>query len=341
MNIKRVAFLSVTALAMVLMILDTETALHAANDGVEICLRTIIPSLFPFFFLSAIINSALIGTNLPILRPLSRICRIPMGTESLLILGLIGGYPVGASAIHASFATGEISRRTAQRMLAFCNNAGPAFIFGIMSVLFENKLACWVLWAIHIGSAILVSLFLPADEEDGCIQKEAKTLTATQGLQTALKNTASVCGWVVLFRIAIGFMQRWFLWLFPPAIQVLICGLLELSNGCISLSTIPAMGLRFIFASVFLAFGGICVTMQSSSVVGSLAIKSYCLGKIMQTALSLLFSAILQGFLFPESTIKLPVFLYLPGIIVFLFPVLKNAVAFPKTVRYNRLKSPE
>lgn len=339
MQLKKVLSLSVTAFIMVLMILDTETAFYSANEGVEICLRTIIPSLFPFFFLSGIINSAIIGANSPILRPISTLCRIPAGAESLMILGLIGGYPVGASAIQAAHSAGNIKRETAQRMLSFCNNAGPAFLFGILSPLFENKLALWALWGIHIGSAIAVSMLLPAGKSDECTQSSHHYITITQALHLAIRNTATVCGWVVLFRIAIGFLDRWFLWLFPREWQVLLRGLLELSNGCISLSLISADGLRFVVASVILAFGGICVAMQTATVIGDLSPKSYWLGKAMQTAISLLLSGIMQSFLFSSTAVRFPFLLYLPGLLVLSYPILKKIVAFPKNMRYNREKS--
>lgn len=324
---------------MVLMILDTEMAFYSANEGVDICLRTIIPSLFPFFFLSGIINSALIGTNSPLLRPLSALCRIPAGAESLMILGLIGGYPVGASAVYAAYSSGSIKRKSAQRMLSFSNNAGPAFIFGILSPLFENKLSIWVLWSIHICSAITVSMLLPAEKTENCTQTSSHTISITQALQLAMRNTATVCGWVVLFRIVIGFLNRWFLWLIPKQWQVLLCGLLELSNGCISLSLISSDGLRFVVASVLLAFGGICVAMQTTSVIGDLSAKSYWFGKAMQTALSLLFAGIAQNFLFPKSAIYFPFILYIPGVLTLTYPILKKTVAFPKNMRYNREKS--
>ncbi len=339
MQLKKALSLSVTAITMVLMILDTEMAFYSAKEGVDICLGTIIPSLFPFFFLSGIINSALIGTNSPLLRPISTLCRIPAGAESLMILGLIGGYPVGASTVYAAYTAGSIKRNSAQRMLAFCNNAGPAFLFGILSPLFENKLALWALWGIHIGSAITVSILLPAGKSEECTKSSHHSITITQALPLAIRNTATVCGWVVLFRIVIGFLDRWFLWLFPNEWQVLLCGFLELSNGCISLSLISADGLRFVAASVLLAFGGICVAMQTTSVIGELSPKSYWFGKSMQTALSLLFAGITQNFLFPESAIRFPFILYLPGVLALTYPILKKTVAFPKNMRYNREKS--
>ena len=46
------------ACAMLVMILDTRTAVISARDGVLLCLNTVIPSLFPFIVLStALLNN--------------------------------------------------------------------------------------------------------------------------------------------------------------------------------------------------------------------------------------------------------------------------------------------
>ncbi len=339
MNGKRIAFLCASILSMVLLILDAETAFLSASDGIDICIRTVIPSLFPFFFLSAIINNALTGLSLPAFRPIRRLCRLQEGTESLLLLGMIGGYPIGASGIRNAFASGCISEEQARRMLAFCNNAGPSFIFGMVSVLFENKAAAWALWGIQLLSAICVAVLLPGGMGETCKMKKAEPLTAAKALRLSIRNISVVCGWVVLFRIVYGFCNRWFLWLFPKPIQVLFCGFSELANGCVSLSEIASPGLRFIFAAVFLAFGGMCVGMQTASVIGELSIKSYWKGKMMQTLLCLLFADISQYALFPGEAFPLPVSFCVPGILLLFLPVLKKAAAFPKIMGYNRKNS--
>lgn len=339
MNGKKIVSLCVAALAMVLLILDAEAALISAADGIEICMRTVVPSLFPFFFLSAIINNALSGLSSPIFRPLRRLCRLPEGTESLLLLGMIGGYPIGAAGIHNAFTSGYISKDQAQRLLSFCNNAGPSFIFGMVSVLFENKAAVWVLWGIQILSAICVAALLPGTAGDRCVIKKAESLTATEALRLSVRSISVVCGWVIIFRILYGFCSRWFLWLFPKPIQVLFCGLLELANGCVSLSEIPSAGLRFILCAVFLSFGGVCVGMQTASVIGELSSRCYWKGKIIQTCLCLLFAGICQYVLFPEDAMHLPVPFYIPGICLLFCPFLKKATAFPKIFGYNRRNS--
>ncbi len=339
MKSNRTVTLSITCFSMILLILDAKTALYSAIQGLDMCVRAVIPSLFPFFFLSAIINDRLLGVNSKLLRPLSRICKIPEGSESILLLGLVGGYPVGAASIHEAYRGNALSKEQATRMLSFCNNAGPAFLFGMLAPVFENPVALWVLWGIHISSALLVGMLLPGNSGDRATLSHMPSVTPAKAMQITLRNLSLVCGWIVLFRIILGFFERWFLWLLPRELQILLCGLTELSNGCLSLSVLPCSGLRFLLAAVFLSFGGVCVCMQTASVIGDLPLKSYFIGKLLQTAITVVFAGIAQAVLFPSDHLELSVFLFFSAILLFFIPLSKKAVAFHRNISYNGRKS--
>ena len=188
MKNKRLVTLAVSAIGILLLILDAKTALASATEGITLCLTTVIPSLFPFFVLSAVINSALSGTKVSILRPISRLCRLPAGAESILILGLIGGYPVGAASIRQGYKTGILCKKDSERMLAFCNNAGPAFIFGLLSPILGNIGLCWALWIIHISSAIVVGILIPGGSKETVTVHSAQPLGVTQAMQLGIKK---------------------------------------------------------------------------------------------------------------------------------------------------------
>lgn len=290
------------AIGLLVLILDTKTALSGASQGLELCIRTVIPSLLPFFVLSCLLTSALTGESIPILRPLGRLCGVARGAESLLLIGMLGGYPAGAQCV----AQANLRRQDAQRMIAFCNLAGPAFLFGIVAGKFSNPYAPWLLWGIHIISALFVAMLLPGKSREAAVLRSGNPLAISDALQRSLRIMASVCGWIILFRILIAFLERWFLWLLPIPAQVAITGILELSNGCCDLGRISIEGLRFIIAAAILAFGGLCVTMQTVSVTNGLSLKTYLVGKVLQVLISILMAALLQ-----VTQIKIPVFFWI------------------------------
>lgn len=279
------------AFGLLVLILDTKTALTGASQALELCIRTVIPSLLPFFVLSILLTSALTGESIPFLRPLGRLCGVPRGAESLLLIGMLGGYPAGAQCV----AQANLRKQDAQRMIAFCNLAGPAFLFGIVAGKFSSSYAPWLLWGIHIFSALFVANLLPGKSRETAVLRSGNPLRISDALQRSLRIMASVCGWIILFRILIAFLERWFLWLLPIPAQVAITGILELSNGCCDLGRISSEGLRFIIASAILASGGLCVTMQTVSVTSGLSLKTYLVGKFLQVLFSIFLAALLQA----------------------------------------------
>lgn len=303
------------AVMMAALIIDSPTALSGAAQGVQLCISTVIPSLFPFFVICNLITAGLSGKNHHFFAPFERALKIPVGTGDLVIMGLLGGYPIGAQCIAQRFQNKQLSKEQAQRMLAFCCNAGPAFLFGIGATLFTGKWICWLLWAIHLFSAFLVSLLIPKGENTSCVTAVSKPLSIAQALQSAVRSMGLICGWIVFFRTIIHFCNRWFLFLIPSNCQLLFTGLLELTNGCCDLVDISSLGLRMQLFSLFLGFGGLCVLLQTSSVLygTGLSITSYFFGKLGQSSLSFLLCVLVQSCLSTDDA-------HWPTLSVWLFP---------------------
>ena len=135
----------------------------ATREGVALCLQTVLPSLFPFFVLS----SLLVQSDVP--RLLSRamagvmypLFGVSGAGASALILGLLGGYPVGARTVAELYGRGEIAREEAEQLLAFCNNSGPGFFLGVCgTAVFGSARAGAYLYLIHVGAALVTGVLL-------------------------------------------------------------------------------------------------------------------------------------------------------------------------------------
>ena len=274
------------ATGMMALILDSKAALQGAQEGVKLCIQTLIPSLFPFFFLSNILSASMMGRRLRLLKPIGRLCRIPEGSEYILLCGFLGGYPVGGQCIGDGLNARILSKQDARRMLPFCNNCGPAFLFGITSYLFERWYVSWFLLFIQMLSAIAAGMILPGGGGN-CIPEKKREVSVIESLQHAIRSITAVCGWIIIFKTFLTFLHRWVMWYFPTEIQVITSGILELSNGCISLTSIPDVRVRFILCAGFLSFGGFCVAMQSFFAAGSSDKQLYFPGKVLQCSIAM------------------------------------------------------
>lgn len=290
-------------LVMLFLIFDAKTAAAGASEGIDLCLRSVIPSLFPFLFLSIIFTSSLANLDFAPLRGICRLCKIPDGCASILIMSFLGGYPVGAQAVYRAWREGKLNTNSARRLLGFCNNCGPSFIFGILGSFFSLKCASWLLWSVQILSSLLVGALLPGECESTINMQSSKPVSFTGALTNSVRAMTSICGWVILFRTLLVFLNKYIPFSFSAALNVIFGGLLELTNGCFLLDQIPNEGVRFIVASVILTGGGLCVFLQTCSVTDELGTGMYFPGKLLQSCISLILSVVTAVIIYPLDSI--------------------------------------
>lgn len=301
-------------LVFILLILDTKTATSGASQGIELCLETLIPALFPFLFLSSISKNLLLGTSSKLATLVTLPLKLPSGTESIFLLGILGGYPVGAKLVSDAYKNGDIPKADAERMLMFSSNAGPSFIFGVMDLMFNETWVPWLMWIIHISSAYLVGVLYSATTRTRQYYKPGKSsFQLTDAVADSVKTSGLICGWVIAFKILISFLNKYFFKKLPVFLKVLFYGLLELSNGSVSVANIDNCGLRFLSALLIITFGGLCVTMQTASILSGLSLKHYLTGKLLQCLFAIAIALPMQAFVFdtPYRTWKYPFLLFI------------------------------
>lgn len=285
-----------------------QQAAQAVRDGAMLCLQTVVPALFPFFVLCSLLIS--LGFAGLLARPMERLMRplfgLPGSCASAVILGFLGGYPVGARTVRQIYEQGGCSRREAESLLSFCNNAGPGFFLGVVGVgVFGSVRVGLTLWGIHIFSALLAGLLLCRRSKIAGhfpVRRPAPQPFATaltQAVTSSLTALLGVCGFVIFFCTllelvdASGLLRQ----LCVAAQGVSGCsphnaaafwkGLLELTAGVTSLS--PQRE-SFVLAAGLLGFGGLSVHGQTAAVLGScpLSMERYALGKLLQALFSVL-----------------------------------------------------
>lgn len=273
----------------VMLLAQAQTAADAVREGIELCLRAVIPSLFPFFAVSSLLVSlgAADGAGRLLARPFGRLFRCGGAGCAALLLGLVGGYPVGARTAAALVRQGTLTREEGGRLLTFCNNAGPAFAVGVAGVtVFASARVGAYLYLIHIAAALATGLLLcrrGSPSPSAAVPAPAVTGLA-QRLLSAVTDAAAamgrVCAFVVfalvLLRLAETATGTWS----APA-----AGFVELTNGILRL-TPDRRG--FVTAAALLGWGGLSVYGQTAAVTAGSGIPlgRYLPAKAVQAALS-------------------------------------------------------
>lgn len=299
-----------------------QESMNAAKTGLQLCYNVIIPSLFPFFVLSSLVVdlglAGYIGRALEkIMRPLFN---VPGSCASALALGFIGGYPVGARTAISLYEKGMCSKAEAERLLAFCNNSGPAFILGVVGAgIFSDSRVGVLLYLAHAAASICVGVLFRfykkregAGNQGGRLSFETQRISVafTGSIKNSFLSTLNICAFVVFFTVVIrmltvsgalpalaggisfllsplGFTEQWG--------ERLLTGVLEISSGVWSLTGAGSLSGRLSMAAFMLGWAGLSVHCQVLSFMGGsgLSVRTYLVGKLLHGGLSTLFVSLL------------------------------------------------
>ena len=232
--------LAATLAALGALLLCSQAALESARAGLNLCAQMIVPSLLPFFILSSLLQQlGLPGILGRWLSPVTqRLFGIGGAGASALLLGVTGGYPLGADAVARLRRSGTLTREQAERALAFCNNSGPAFLVGAAGVgVFHSAGYGLLLYGVHVLSAVIVGmLFAPRSggfppEERAQIAAVSLSQALPEAVRSAVRAVLTVSGFVVTFSVVTGVLDA--SGLLPALVGTLAARLgLDLSEWC-------------------------------------------------------------------------------------------------------------
>ena len=270
-------------------------AAEGARRGMSVCATVIVPSLLPFLVLSALLNA--LGFPQLLAQAAGGLMGALFGASGAaaapLLLGLTGGYPVGAASVADLVRRGEIDENEGSRLLPFCNNTGPAFIIGAAgSGVFGSAAVGLLLYASHILAAVCVGVLFSVGAPRK--QNETSRLTlAVRSLASALPESVkgavtamlNICGFVVFFSVVTALLDA--LGVFSDAAgrlavhahlelrfaRALLAGILELGSGISALRGLTAAPGNLALAGFLLGFGSLSVHCQTLAAVSGTNIK--------------------------------------------------------------------
>lgn len=312
---------------LIVLILDSQHSAEFAWEGLELCLKTVIPSLFPLFVLSGWLLSFPVQEGNGVTRMAESLLSLPPGRGRLFLLGAVGGFPLGAQCIVQGMNQG-LTREDGEDMLGYCNNCGPGFLFGILPKLFSDAKLPGVLFLIQLEAAVAVCLLWPrhGPSKPMGTPTESQAPSLTQAISRAAASMTSVCAWVILGTVVVGFFRRWFVPLLPEAMGYVLTGMIELTTGVLNLQQLASPSMRFVLCAGFICFGGICVLMQISALCApqGLSMATCIKQKLLQGGLGVVLAV---GYL----RFRFPMLILVPVGVIFR----KIAVAFSKQTVYN------
>lgn len=266
----------ITVLAYVYLFAFPREASAAVTDGLRLCAAVVLPSLFPYFVLTnCVVSSGIAERVSDRIRFCGRLLNVQNGASALL-LGFLGGYPLGAKTLAALAKEDRISNRQASDLLPLVNNGGASlFLSMIGGKLFGSIYIGVMLLCIHILSAVAVSLlFRPVNTTERTERRtrsfsEFRFVSAVHdAAATALTVSAFIVVFAVITNAAAQVLGR------KSLAALLLSGALELSGGChAAVSSSLPESLRAALCSLFAGWGGLCIHAQTAAVLDGIDIR--------------------------------------------------------------------
>lgn len=306
-------------LFVIILISYPQEVAEAVKVALILCSKTVIPSLFPFFVLSKFITGIRLTAVFDrifnkLMKPLFSVSG---SLSSALILGICGGYPIGASTCADIYNAGNCTKKEAERALLFCNNCGPAFIIGaIGSGVFKSTKTGVFLLIIHILSAVAIGIFARFFSPINAAERHLYTAqqkplpkisTAfTRAVSSSLSSILAISAYIVIFSVIVriagisyilpmisGVLSKLFLF-DCEVIEAFLSGILEMTTGAFSIVDKADFKTSFVLISALLGWGGISVHFQTLSALEEtdLDTKQYFIGKLLHGAACAIFSTV-------------------------------------------------
>ena len=274
--------------SMALLLICSAEAQQAVRDAMALCAQSVVPSLFPFFVLSSLFIdlgcAEILGQSLsPIMH---RLFGISGAGGTAFLLGIIGGYPVGGRTVGELYRSGQCEREECERLLAFCNNAGPSFILGIagLGCFGSVRIGVW-LYLIHVSAAIIVGLLCRHRQYGEQAMIKTGRIRWVDALIKAVRDGAVsmlyICSFVVFFLVLLRLFSR-----FTGMEHGAVLGIIEMTNGILHLESSRQ---DFVWAAGLLGWSGLSIHCQTMAVLrdSGLSMKHYFIGKVLQAVISM------------------------------------------------------
>lgn len=311
-TIRRIAAVFICAV-MPILVFFPERYVPAALEGIKLWALCVLPSLFPFFFLTLLLTKNYCVERLARAfdRPSKLLFRCGGVSVYVFFMSVLSGYPVGARLIGELREKGVIGKDEATRMSALCSTSGPLFIVGSVGTgMLGDKSIGLIMLVCHILSAFLCGICFRFYGKSDRACPHAEPLIARirpdnvlyESVYGAVISILCVGGFICLFytlseiladfKILLPLEYLFNALLAPLGVEnigkAFAAGLIECTRGCGMLSQSASASAVAAPCCALISFGGVSVIFQSAVYLSKAGadMRMFLLSKTLQTLFS-------------------------------------------------------
>ena len=266
--------LTVAALGVFLALRYAEECRSGVENGIKLCIEVLIPSLFFFMTVAAYLVQSGVADRL--CRPLGRVShllfRLPASSLAIILLSLLGGYPVGAACSAMMHRDRRLSPSEAAKTVYVAVAAGPGFLVNyIGDALLGNVHAGWALLTAQVLAVLLTGVLVGHTVKSVPLPRSPAPVTSPKNLlisavQSASRAALGMCAMVLLFCALSEIIDA----VIPNrSLCDIAAAIVEITNGVYR----NADRLPLYITAFFIGFGGLSVHFQIFSVVGDIPLN--------------------------------------------------------------------
>ena len=300
-------------LATILLIIRPDKYISSINAGIQLFFYSVFPSLFPFLFISKLIDGlgGFSRVN-KLLKPITvKLYRCPEVSCYPFLMTLVSGYPIGAKIVGDLYSSGQIDDHGAKKIIALASTSGPIFVIGSVGAnMLKNTFLGTLIFICHIAGCLVTAFFFTRSKNKGVGRTSAsKTQETTNLLGSATSGTImsilSVAVYISIFYMFIDmaydlkiltFGAKFFegilsLFGLDPRLGFGISsGIVEMTRGCKEIASLNNDFASLVFCSGLISFGGLSIILQSLTFLGGTKVKPlyFILLKVVQSIITML-----------------------------------------------------
>lgn len=281
-------------------------ALKAAREGLNLWLNVMIPTLLPFLICTGILVQT--GLISRLLAPFKTLWKIvfgisPAGAYAVLV-GMLCGYPMGAKTTSDLYENGQITKKEAEYLLTFVNQPSPVFVRTYLcQICLNDRVPFFKMMLILLASEWMTAQFFRFIifrkknyfGEETVMKKETPATSSSEAfldvsIMNGFETVTRLGGYILMFSILSACISHF--WNMKNLIGYTLSGILELTTGLCRLQNANIhMQWKYLLTLFLTAFGGICITFQTRSLVTrKLSMLPYITAKLLNGITTVLFA---------------------------------------------------
>lgn len=328
---KNIFIVFVLLIIMIGILFNPEASMDSAKDGLYIWLNLLLPSLFPFVFISNLLIVfgfvKFLGKFLePIMKPIFNVSGAGLFP---FLISMMSGYPIGAKLSASLRDNNLISKTEGNRLISFSSTSGPLFILGTVMIGMIGINAAPLFIIPHYLGVITVGIFFRFYKKNDTdkftrVQKEEKQVYKTLGssmgyaVKDSMNSMLLIGGYVIIFTVIInlvlnsnGFSNilNYTSSIFkinPDIIRGLLAGIIELTNGCHIVSNLDIdIFHKILIINFLISWGGLSINSQAISFISQTDLSTgiYLVSKFFHGIFSAIYTYIIFQLIYKDRIV--------------------------------------